>query len=177
MQQEWLAHAFARRESEAYETAYRRYGARMQATALRLLRDRDTAQECVQDVFTQLWRRGTAYAAERGSLEAFLVTCVRNRALERLREATRGRAAIEKIDVRETYVLEEDPIERERIARAVAQLTEAQAVVIRLAYFRAMTLSEVASQLQIPIGTVKGRLSAALRALRRSLIPQVGNAS
>jgi RNA polymerase sigma-70 factor (ECF subfamily) len=148
----------------------------MHATALRLLRDRDAAQECVHDVFTQLWRRGTAYAAERGSLEAFLVTCVRNRALERLRDATRGRAAIEKMDVREEYIMEEDPIERERIARAVAQLTEGQAAVVQLAYFRAMTLSEVASQLQIPIGTVKARLSAALRALRRSLIPQVGDA-
>jgi RNA polymerase sigma-70 factor (ECF subfamily) len=50
-------------------------------------------------------------------------------------------------------------------------------VVVRLAYYRAMTLSEVASQLQIPVGTVKARLSAALRALRRSLIPQAGDAT
>ena len=177
MHEEWLGHAFARRESAAYETAYRRYGGRMHATALRLLRDRETAQECVHDVFANLWRRESAFTPARGSLEAFLVTCVRNRALERLREATRGRAAIGKLEAPHEYVLEEDPIERERIARAVGQLTEAQAAVIRLAYYRAMTLSEVASQLQIPIGTVKARLSAALRSLRRSLIPQVGDAS
>ena len=177
MREEWLGHAFARRDSAAYETAYRRYGARMHATALRLLRDRDAAQECVHDVFTHLWRRGTAYAPGRGTLEAFLVTCARNRALERLRDAVRGRAAIEKMDVPEEYVLEEDPIERERIARAISQLTEGQAAVVQLAYYRAMTLTEVAAQLQIPVGTVKARLSAALRALRRSLIPQVSDAT
>jgi RNA polymerase sigma-70 factor, ECF subfamily len=175
--EEWLAHAFARRESAAYETAYRRYGARMHATAVRVLHDREAAQECVHDVFAHLWRRGSAYAPQRGSLEAFLVTCARNRALERLRDTSRSRAAIQKIEVREDYVLEEDPIERERIARAIAQLTEAQAAVVQLAYYRAMTLAEVAAQLQIPIGTVKARLSAALRALRRSLIPQVSDAS
>lgn len=172
MREEWLGHAFARRESTAYEVAYRRYRARMEATALRLLRDRGAAQECVNDVFTYLWRRGTAYAPDRGGLEAFLVTCARNRALERLRDAMRGRAAIEKMDVNEAYVLEEDPIERERIARAISQLTDGQAAVVQLAYYRAMTLTEVAAQLQIPVGTVKARLSAALRALRRALIPQ-----
>lgn len=177
MHEEWLGHAFARRESAAYETAYRRYGVRMHATALRLLRDRDAAQECVHDVFAHLWRRGTAYVVDRGSLEAFLVTCARNRALERLRTAARGRAAIEKMDVREEYEFEADPIERERVARAVAQLTQGQAAVVQLAYYRAMTLNEVAAQLQIPIGTVKARLSAALRALRRSLIPQVNDAT
>jgi len=149
----------------------------MHATAVRVLHDREAAQECVHDVFAHLWRRGSAYAPQRGSLEAFLVTCARNRALERLRDTSRGRAAIQKIEVREDYVLEEDPIERERIARAIAQLTEAQAAVVQLAYYRAMTLAEVAAQLQIPIGTVKARLSAALRALRRSLIPQVSDAS
>lgn len=170
---ESLAESFGRRDAGAYEAAYRSFGPRMRATAMRLLRDWDAANECVHDVFLYLWHKETAYSAARGSLEAFLVTCVRNRALERLRDGARGRAANEKMEVREEYVLEEDPIERERIGRAVAALTEAQAAVVQLAYYRAMTLSEVAAQLQIPVGTVKARLSAALRALRRSLIPQV----
>jgi RNA polymerase sigma-70 factor (ECF subfamily) len=174
---ESLAELFASRDAGAYETAYRSFGPRMRATALRLLQDSEAASECVHDVFLHLWRKETSYSAARGSLEAFLVTCARNRALERLRDVTRGRAAIQKIEIREEYMLDEDPIERERIARAVAQLTEAQAAVVKLAYFRAMTLTEVAAQLQIPIGTVKARLSAALRALRRSLITQVSDAT
>lgn len=172
-----LAESFARRDAGAYEAAYRTFGPRMRATALRLLRDSDAANECVHDVFLHLWRKETAYSPARGSLEAFLVTCARNRALERLRDTTRGQAAIAKIEVHEAYTLEEDPIERDRIARAIAQLTEAQAAVVQLAYYRAMTLREVATQLQIPVGTVKARLSAALRALRRSLIPEAGDAT
>jgi RNA polymerase sigma-70 factor (ECF subfamily) len=170
---ESLAESFARRDAGAYEAAYLSFGPRMRATAMRLLRDWDGANECVHDVFLYLWRKENAYSTVRGSLEAFLVTCARNRALERLRRAARRRAATDKIEVRDAYVLEEDPIERERIGRAVAQLTEGQGAVVQLAYYRAMTLAEVASQLQIPVGTVKARLSAALRALRRSLIPQV----
>ncbi|HMF28295.1 MAG TPA: sigma-70 family RNA polymerase sigma factor [Candidatus Cybelea sp.] len=171
MPDESLAELFSRRDAGAYEAAYRSFGLRMRATAMRLLRDSDAANECVHDVFLHLWRKEGAYSPARGSLEAFLVTCARNRALERLRDTTRGRAALEKIEIREEYTLEEDPIERDRIRRAVEQLTEAQAAVVQLAYYRAMTLSEVATQLQIPVGTVKARLSAALRALRRSLIP------
>lgn len=169
---EALEDGFARRDAAAYEAAYRHFGARMQATALRLLRDRDIAGECVHDVFLHLWRRQTAYVAARGSLEAFLVTCARNRALTVLRDGSRRQEASKHLDFVETYDLEEDPIERERIERAIAQLNEGQAAVVKLAYYGGMTLAEVAGELTIPIGTVKTRLSSALRALRHSLIPE-----
>ncbi len=176
MRDEALEDEFARRQSAAYEAAYRQFGARMHATALRLLRDSEAARECVQDVFLHLWRSGTAYAAARGSLEAFLVTCARNRALTRLRERGRLDEAAARLERPRDYALEEDPIERDRIARAVARLTDGQAAVVRRAYFGGLTLNEVASELAIPIGTVKGRLSSALRALRRELIPEVHDA-
>ncbi|MBV8344452.1 MAG: sigma-70 family RNA polymerase sigma factor, partial [Candidatus Eremiobacteraeota bacterium] len=72
-------------------------------------------------------------------------------------------------DAPEDYTMEEDPIERERVQRALTRLTEGQADVVRRAYFDGLTLAEVAADLAIPIGTVKGRLSAALRTLRREL--------
>ena len=170
-----LEDAFARRSPAGYAGAYERYGRRMYATALHLLGDREVASECVHDVFLHLWRKPTGYVVERGSLEAFLVTCVRNRALMQLRQAGRGRAAVSKLDPPAGYELQDDPIERDRIARAIAQLSDPQADVIRLAYFRGLTLNEVASDLAIPVGTVKGRLSAALTALRRSLRVEGGN--
>jgi len=141
----------------------------MRTAALRVLRDADAARECVQDVFLHLWRSGSAYSAQRGSLEAFLVVCARNRALTRVRGESRARETARRTDAPEDYTMEEDPIERERVQRALTRLTEGQADVVRLAYYRGMTLAEVAADLGIPIGTVKGRLSAALRALRREL--------
>lgn len=175
MRDESLEHAFERAEAVAYETAYGRFGSRMYTTALRLLRDREAARECVHDVFLQLWRRREAYAAVRGSLEAFLVVCVRNRALMQLRGAARGRNALARLDSPQAYALENDPIERARIDRALSQLSEGQADVVQRAYYRGMTLSEVAADLAISVGTVKTRLSAALRALRRSLVVEVAD--
>jgi RNA polymerase sigma-70 factor, ECF subfamily len=165
-----LESAFAGRDATAYEAAYRAFGARMHAAAMRVLGDADAAGDCVQDVFLHLWRGGGAYSQERGSLEAFLVVCARNRALMRVRGESRGREAARRIDAPDAYRMEEDPIERERVQRALARLADGQVDVVRLAYYRGMTLSEVAAHLAIPIGTVKGRLSAALRALRRELV-------
>ncbi|MBV8196714.1 MAG: sigma-70 family RNA polymerase sigma factor [Candidatus Eremiobacteraeota bacterium] len=165
-----LEERFARRDATAYESAFHSFGARMQTTALRILRDPEAACECVQDVFEALWRRGSSYSPARGSLEAFLVTCARNAALSSVRAGRRRLESARKLFVTDSYTMEEDPIERERVARALAQLTDGQADVVQRAYYRAMTLTEVAAELAIPIGTVKGRLSAALRALHRSLV-------
>lgn len=170
-----LENAFAGHDALAYEAAYRSFGPRMHATALRLLRDTEAAHECVQDVFLDLWRRGGGYATARGSLEAFLVTCARNRALMMLRSSTRQRKAVERLDAPSENAFDEDPVERERIGRAVAQLSDGQADVVRLAYFGGLTLTEVAERLSVPIGTVKGRLSSALRSLRRALIPETSD--
>ncbi len=117
----------------------------------------------MQDVFLHLWRHPTGYVTARGSLEAFLVTCARNAALTRLRSGTRQEDDRTSVSSRMSTLIEDDPIERERIARALAQLTEGQAAVVQRAYYGGMTLAEVAAELSIPIGTVKGRFSTRLR--------------
>ena len=176
MRDEALERGFAARDASAYEAAYRAFGARMRATALAVLRDPGAAGECVHDVFLHLWQRGTAYATARGSLEAFLVVCTRNRALTRIRDENRLRETALRVDAPAEYELDDDPIERERVARALERLTDAQSAVVRRAYYGGMTLSEVADDLAIPIGTVKGRLSDALRALRRTLVTEKNHA-
>jgi RNA polymerase sigma-70 factor, ECF subfamily len=166
-----LERAFAERQSWAYEAAYRRFGARMYTSALRVLHDRGAAQDCVHEVILHLWKRGDAYHTTRGALEAFLVVCARNSALQRLRSTQRQSQLVERTasdDVVDEIV--PDPIERERITRAIAALTPVQAQTIELAYYRGMTHSEIAQKLGEPVGTVKSRIAAALRALRRTLV-------
>lgn len=123
----------------------------------------------------QLWGKAGAYVTARGSLEAFLVVCVRNRALMQIRRTHRGSAALRRLRPEHSYTFEEDPIERDRVGRALGGLAESQAQVIQLAYYRGLTLREVSEELAIPLGTVKTRLSAALRALRQSLGGEAGN--
>jgi RNA polymerase sigma-70 factor, ECF subfamily len=166
-----LERAFAERQSWAYEAAYRRFGARMYTAALRVLSDRGAAQDCVHEVMLHLWKRGDAYQVERGSLEAFLVVCSRNSGLERLRRSERqSDVARRAATVDESEELMPDPIERERIARAIGALPPAQAQTIQFAYFNGMTHTEIASALGEPVGTIKSRLAAALRSLRRTLV-------
>ncbi|MBV8147746.1 MAG: sigma-70 family RNA polymerase sigma factor [Candidatus Eremiobacteraeota bacterium] len=172
MRDEPLEDAFSRGDAAAYEAAYRRFGARMYTTALRLLREEGAARECVHDVLLHLWRRKSAYATMRGSLEAFLVTCVRNQALSRVRNEARRREIAATLEPPGAYAIEDDPIERDRIERAVSSLSPEQTEVIRLAYYRGLTLAEAAAELRLPLGTIKGRLSAALRALRLVLVPE-----
>jgi len=118
-----------------------------------------------------LWKRGDAYSAARGALEAFLVVCARNSALQRLR-STERQSQLARSNANEDTVDEiaPDPIEAQRIARAIAGLTPTQAQTIDLAYFKCMTHAEIAQNLGEPIGTVKSRVASALRALRRTLV-------
>ena len=166
-----LERAFAERQSWAYEAAYRRFGARMFTTALRVLRDRGAAQDCVHEVMLHLWKRGDAYQTTRGALEAFLVVCTRNSALQRLRTVQRQTELAQRTsgdDVVDDVM--PDPIEHERITRAIATLTPVQAQTIELAYYRGLTHAEIARKLDEPVGTVKSRIASALRALRRTLV-------
>ena len=166
---ELLEHGFARGDAAAFDSAYRKFGGRLHTTALRLLRSDALAQECVHDVLLRLWKRGDAYSPQRGDLQAFLTACVRNDALARLRNDARRREIVSATR-EQTYELEEDPIERERIARAVNALTETQRHMVQLAYYKNMTHAEIAAELGEPLGTIKSRIAAALRALRRTLV-------
>lgn len=166
-----LERAFAERHSWAYEAAYRRFGARMYTAALRILTDSGAAQDCVHEVMLHLWKRGDAYQPERGALEAFLVTCSRNSGLERRRRTERQADVARRAATSDEHeVLMPDPIEHQRISRAIDALPPAQAQTIQYAYFNGMTHTEIASALGEPIGTVKSRLAAALRNLRRTLV-------
>ncbi len=164
-----LERAFERSDATAYDAVYRRYSPRLYATALRVLRDPATAQDCMHDVLLRLWKRGDSYSCARGSLEAFLVTCVRNEALARVRRNAREDRLQRALPHDEEYRMDDDPIERARVARAIAQLTPLQAQMVEYAYFRALTLAEIARELNKPLGTVKSHISAALRALRAAL--------
>jgi RNA polymerase sigma-70 factor, ECF subfamily len=168
-----LARAFVNREAWAYDAAYREHGRAIYAAALQVLRDPQEAQDCVHDVLLRLWKRGGDYRVERGSLRAFLAVCVRNEALSRSRKAHNRerivraeRAASDVADIGTAVV------ERESIRGALETLGEKHRETIGLAYYGQLTLDEIARKLDEPLGTIKSRLSAALRKLRETLARQ-----
>ncbi len=163
-----LTQGFIAHQAWAYETAYRIHARLLHGTALEILRNGQDAQDCVHDVLAHLWRRGDAFRAERGSLRAFLAVCVRNEALSRLRKANnRERIGQMKQPPLERADLATGVVERESVRRALLELTEKQRQTISLAYFDHLTHEEIALALEEPVGTVKSRLSSALRRLRQ----------
>ena len=162
-----LARAFVAREAWAYEAAYRMHGKVLYAAALGVLRDAQDAQDCVHDVLVRLWQRGNDFMRERGSLRAFLAVCVRNEALSRLRVArNRERIAASIPEPSDEPDVGEQVVQRVAIRGALETLDPKQRTIIELAYYTHLTHEQIAAKLKEPVGTVKSRLSAALRKLR-----------
>lgn len=168
-----LEDGFVAREPWAFEAAYHAFKGGLFSAALHILGEREESEDCVHDVLAKLWQRGHAYSAARGSLRAFLVVCVRNEALSRRRKQS-NRSRIERQNFRPEVVAPPDNslADRDRIARALQTLGEKQQEAIRLAYEEGLPYEEIARRLNEPLGTIKSRLSHAVRALRAQFAAQ-----
>jgi len=155
---------------DALRELYARYGRMIYAIAYRVVRDAHTAEECVQDVFVELWRHAQRYDARRGLVSTWLCTIARNRAIDAAR--SRERRAVPSWYVEppghsdDTAALVTRADEAVRVAEAMAALPAAQLEVVQLAYFEGLTQNEIAQRLGIALGTVKSRMRLALDRLR-----------
>ncbi len=167
-----LAQAFARRESWAFDEAYRRYGSLLFSVALNVLHNSEDAEDCVHDVLVRVWKNPRAFAVDRGSVRAFLVVCVRNDAISRQRSAARRMRLNEQMthahETAEEFEIE-DFVQQRRVRDAIAQLPEEQRNAVLLAFFRGKTHVEIAKELDQPLGTIKSRISLALRKIGAAL--------
>lgn len=161
---------------EAFGELYDRYSDRAYRLALSVCRDRDRAQDAVQDAFLSLWKSRTGYLAQRGSVAAWLLSTVRYRAIDvERRHGTHAshRAGEDRLDgIPATDDVSGQAITRseaDRLRASLARLPDAQREVIALAYYGRLTHTEIATQLGLPAGTVKGRMRLGLQKLRESL--------
>jgi RNA polymerase sigma-70 factor, ECF subfamily len=173
-----LAQAFARRESWAFDEAYRRYGSLLFSVALNVLQNAEDAEDTVHDVLVRVWKNAQAFRADRGSVRAFLVVCVRNDAISRRRSAARHTRLNEQLSQTQDAVEElqiDDFVEQRRVREAISQLPEEQRNAVMLAFFGGKTHVEIAEQLGQPLGTVKSRISMGLRKIGAALQRGVRN--
>ena len=164
------------RDEPAFLAFYRKYGSAVYALARRITgRDHD-AEEVVADVFWELWQRSDRYCPTKASPYAYLILMTRCRALDRKRGLSRQTHAVLE------WVIDEQPsamadgdgpeaaalaAERCRVvARAIRDLEPAQRQAVELAFFEGLSHRETAEKLGIPLGTVKGRIRAAIDHLR-----------
>src|SRR2546422_5962479 len=173
------------RDERAVGALYDRHGAPVYSLALAIVGERADAEEVVVDSFGQAWRTAEQFDPARGSVTAWLATMPRTRALDLVRARGRRARALTRAAVGNSEGLAapiaaagEAPdrgVERQEarrlVERSLAELSEAQRRVIELAYFGGLTQTEIAAQLQEPLGAVKTRMRAGLGKLRGSLVP------
>jgi RNA polymerase sigma-70 factor, ECF subfamily len=171
-----LVVAVARWYEPALAEIYRRHGGAVHSLARRVVHDPAQADEITQEVFLGLWRRPEKFDAERGTLRSFLlaqghgksVDAVRSDAARRRRESrVAAETAASGYDVdHEVW----DLAVASQIKDALGALPESLRRPIELAYFGGNTYREVAELLDVPEGTIKGRIRLGLKELRTSLI-------
>lgn len=170
-----LLHAVSRGDEFALAALYDRYRLILFSLILRILHDRQEAEDVLQEAFLQVWRRANDFDPARGRAFTWLVTIARSRALDRLRMlASRSRfvdadeqaGADELIDTAQELVKSE---EGEIVRRALRELPSEQRRTLLLAYFEGLTQAEIAERLGDPLGTVKTRMRSGLIKLRELL--------
>ena len=171
-----------RGDTSAFEVVYERHATAAFSLAYRMTGTRNVAEDVVQEAFLSLWRSGARYERARGSVRTWVLGIVHNRAIDALRRSMvhdRRRASDEGLDERldsgeRTDVEAARRDEAREVRTALRALPEEQSRVIELAYFGGFTHTQIAEMLDMPIGTVKGRMRLGLEKLRRQLAGEYG---
>lgn len=173
-----LLKAVAAKNEAALGQLYDRYRLILFGVLMRILNNREEAEDVLQEVFLQIWRRAADFDENRGRPFTWLVTLARSRGIDRLRAlGSRERVAAmagagandasEEVSDAATDAIRSE--QRGVVNSALSQLPEEQKRPLMLAYFDGLTQSEIALQLGAPLGTVKTRMRSGMMKLRELL--------
>ena len=159
------------RDESAMGALYDRYSSLVYAVALRVLGDTGAAEDVLQEIFLQLWRKPSAFDSARGSMGAWLSVIARNRAIDALRKRK------PETDVEDVVLsVETDFADNADRGRAMDKIREALKVMaspqrsaLEMAFFEGLTHSEIAQKTGEPLGTIKTRIRAGLLNLRSAV--------
>lgn len=166
----------ARGDQDAFARLYDATASRVFGLAVRVVRDPAQAEEVTQECFLEIWRTASRFDPDRGSPLSWLLTITHRKAVDRVRSAE----AASRRD--STYHQQNQPvahdataeaaqasIEARRVRQALGTLTPVQREALELAYFGGYTHTEVASMLDLPVGTAKTRIRDGLIRLRDTM--------
>lgn len=166
-------------DARAFEVIYERHCTAVFSLAYRICGVHAAAEEVAQDAFLAIWRSRARYDHTRGSVRTWLLGVVHHRAIDALRrtavherrQAADGHAA-EQLEASERTDVEATRRDEARSMRTLIDgLPPEQCRVIELAYFGGFTHEEIAQMLEVPLGTVKGRMRLALEKMRANMEP------
>lgn len=169
----------ARRQEQALSELYDRYSRLVFSVAVNVLADQALAEEATQDVFLRVWEKAETFNSNLGKVSTWLASVARNRSIDLLRSRrNRPEGNLAGFSIDDALGLSaaadvEAEVElsrrRQRLRRAMAQLPEAQRQALAYAYLLGYSHSQIAAELDEPLGTVKTRIRMAMQSLRNLL--------
>jgi len=169
-----LMRRLARGEQRALEALYDRYASAVMGLAMRILGEREPADEVVQETFWRAWSRSDSYRAERGAPLSWLFGIAHHLAIDLIRRSGSNRSGSESVkpNREDRQQVEESVVaaqRRKQVLSALADLESEQRQVLELAYFEGLTHREIAEVTRTPLGTVHTRARLGLQKLRSAL--------
>lgn len=170
-------------DSKALEELYNRYSPILYTLIMKIVADKEVAEEVLSDVFVILWKRKDSFDLSYNSTYTWLITLARNKAVDSKKRKELPDGLPEYNDeYEELFILpklskEIDPIDlnsamsvKDKVEEALNKLTDAQKFVLYLAYYEGKTHSEIAKQLNIPVSTVRSKIQLSLSKLKQNLV-------
>src|SRR5215216_681191 len=160
-------------DAEAFATLYDRHSRAAFSLAYRMMGERQASEDLAQDAFLKVWRSASSYRAERGSVRTWILSIVHNRGIDQIRSQASRRRTQEEIEASaprsqpsEAFAETWRNSQREQVREALGTLPPEQLKILELAYFSGYTHVEISELLDLPLGTVKGRMRLGLKKIR-----------
>jgi RNA polymerase sigma-70 factor, ECF subfamily len=168
-EEERLLARVASGDMDSFAAVYDRYGGSVYSLAWKMLGDSQAAQEVAQEVFEAIWRGAKAFSPGRGNARTWILAMAHHKSVDAMRrQRVRATEPLSESHIDDADVTAQAlrSVEGAAVRAALARLTEAQRVVVVLAYYGGYTQQEIAARLGIPLGTVKTRIRDGLLRLR-----------
>ncbi len=160
-------------DAGAFAGLYDRHSRAAFSLAYRMMGERQAAEDLVQEAFLKLWRAAGSYRTQRGSVRTWVLSIVHHRGIDQLRSAASRRRTQDRAEATaptsqpsEAFAETWRSSQREQVREALRGLPLEQLKVLELAYFSGYTHVEIADLLDLPLGTVKGRMRLGLKKIR-----------
>ena len=163
-----------RQDQHAFAYLYDNYSGALNGVIYRMLEDKELTEDFLQESFVKIWNNFASYDKTKGRLFTWMLNLTRNLTIDMLR--SKGYKKQHKISADENSVSNlsdnsygADKFDTMGIRKQLENLKPEQRIIIDLAYFNGFTQEEIAKEIDIPLGTVKTRMRAAILALRKML--------
>jgi RNA polymerase sigma-70 factor, ECF subfamily len=160
-------------DAQAFAALYDRHSRAAYSLAYRMMGEKQAAEDLAQDAFLKVWRSAAGYRAERGSVRTWVLSIVHNRGIDQIRSLASRSRMQEKIEAEAPRVQPSEAFaeswrnsQRDQVRAAMSTLPSEQVKILELAYFSGYTHVEIARLLDLPLGTVKGRMRLGLKKIR-----------